>query len=1081
MSEFASNPLPFKIDSRDSQQFYQTALNQAETLCKKWSWPAPAGERETDDAGLALLQVFGLLSAEVATRLNQVPAKCRMAFYDFLALTPLPFAQATVPLSYALASGHAAVSIPAHSGVSIPGNQALVFTTTSSLNVLPLTLVTGTALDAPRCRYFMLSAEQLAGNLPISFTLTNDSKDLDHLLFLEGDDYFYAVVSKLSITCKGFGLTPEFFSHWYSSSSPNKELVISGPVQDRKDVLGRQLTLTMSALSPPQPALQSTAFSSPTTSSLTSAPQSWLALRAPPELFAGVTNDNSLPYLSSITIDRVANNLLPDHVFVNNSRQDPTQGFYPFGKRPVANDCLYLDVSAFSQQNLSITLSFTIDLTITPAVTSSTGTATQLEEAQIKTVSDHLKITSPTTKMVSDGIKDTSLSAVDNTHNPTEQIAIECWDDTSNQWVPISTITSNANCFLSSGPATITIGPLNVIPACTVNQISAHWLRFRLCNTEVFGNPDQISIIPVPFSGSAGLSAAFTTAINLDLETLFPNPTSPIQLTAQEVSKILKTVSISSGYVINRPGATIPFMRSLTISVSDTWTANDPHDQRLKLSSYNVFIAREQLTLPVTPFSISDIPARLLAFGFAVGENLSVLAGTEFSFYFSGKQSDNLFNSPKDNISITWMLLGNDPRLVNAIAVESIADGTNNLRQAGIIRLRLPEAEQLTLSSPFGLGIGSKPLLWLAAKLSSDLPNLYGIFANSVMAHHSTTVTNEQLGVSNGSPAQAFHFSRSPLLPGTDLTVTSSTSTSSPTVTKDDHWHEVSTLTFSGPRDRHYLLDQALGVVRFGDSVHGMVPPNDSIITAQRYEVGGGLSGNVAAQVLTNLNSSIPGIASVTNPVPAIGGANGEGTGPRFLQRCARSLRDNNRAVCMNDFAALAIQSSPDVVRASAVAVENDPSCAIRVYILSYGSSVTRPLSLDLATRVTHYLQERALVLMRDRIAIAPPQFTSIALSMSIQLSAGSDRNVVTNAIQTAIKAYLDPLSGGDQGDGWPFAASIHSSKLAQLVARIPGVAAVRRILIDGHLQVILSPAQIPSPTQIQFTMDISYATALAG
>ncbi len=61
-------------------------------------------------------------------------------------------------------------------------------------------------------------------------------------------------------------------------------------------------------------------------------------------------------------------------------------------------------------------------------------------------------------------------------------------------------------------------------------------------------------------------------------------------------------------------------------------------------------------------------------------------------------------------------------------------------------------------------------------------------------------------------------------------------------------WTRVSVIRNSGPNDAVYVLDPKDGTIRFGDGVHGRVPPTGASIGV-RYSYGGGASGNVSRRI----------------------------------------------------------------------------------------------------------------------------------------------------------------------------------------------------------------------------------------
>ncbi len=57
-------------------------------------------------------------------------------------------------------------------------------------------------------------------------------------------------------------------------------------------------------------------------------------------------------------------------------------------------------------------------------------------------------------------------------------------------------------------------------------------------------------------------------------------------------------------------------------------------------------------------------------------------------------------------------------------------------------------------------------------------------------------------------------------------------------------WYPVQGFVDSDETSRHYAIDRESGYVRYGDGIHGMIPPAESAIVAT-YRIGGGAEGNL--------------------------------------------------------------------------------------------------------------------------------------------------------------------------------------------------------------------------------------------
>src|SRR5690606_4389153 len=70
-------------------------------------------------------------------------------------------------------------------------------------------------------------------------------------------------------------------------------------------------------------------------------------------------------------------------------------------------------------------------------------------------------------------------------------------------------------------------------------------------------------------------------------------------------------------------------------------------------------------------------------------------------------------------------------------------------------------------------------------------------------------------------------------------------------------WTQVPDLFSSPPNATHCVTDPACGEVRFGDGVHGAIPPQGPGLIRVTFRTGGGRRGNVGAGALTVLRRSI--------------------------------------------------------------------------------------------------------------------------------------------------------------------------------------------------------------------------------
>ena len=222
-------------------------------------------------------------------------------------------------------------------------------------------------------------------------------------------------------------------------------------------------------------------------------------------------------------------------------------------------------------------------------------------------------------------------------------------------------------------------------------------------------------------------------------------------------------------------------------------------------------------------------------------------------------------------------------------------DETGGLNRAGDIVLHVPAGHAVAV-------MGRERGGWLRARVTlSDIsqreytasPMIHGVSAvtigGTVDAVHAETRTGEPLGVSEGVSGQRFTIDHHPLLGGADTAVLECGT--------DDGWEEwraVDDFASSGPADRHFVVDPAIGEILLGPAVreadgslrqYGVVPAKGTQLRLRSYRTGGGRPGNVARGAISVLKSTLPYIARVENRRPAEGGRRRRGhrerQGPR--------------------------------------------------------------------------------------------------------------------------------------------------------------------------------------------------------
>jgi predicted phage baseplate assembly protein len=401
---------------------------------------------------------------------------------------------------------------------------------------------------------------------------------------------------------------------------------------------------------------------------------------------------------------------------------------------------------------------------------------------------------------------------------------------------------------------------------------------------------------------------------------------------------------------------------------------------------------------------------------------------------------------------------GEDPAVWEASApaggwapASIIEDETDGLRLgSGAITLALP-------AQASSRRIGEHDLHWLRCRGTRrpDIASLVGsVLGATVPAVHAAAVTDESLGPSEGVPGVTYPLRHRPVLalePGETLQVREPRSD----VWVD--WEPVSSFAHSGAGDRHFMLDLARGELRFGPAIRqpdggwrrfGAVPPVGSALRFTRYRYGGGEAGNVATGALTVLSSPVSGAAGVTNPEPAVGGADGESL-QSAGRRAALELRVRTRAVTAEDFERLTLAASPQVARALC-SVGEGPG-PVRVHVVPRIESPDRLLTLDelapdrgLMERLAERLEGHRLI--GTSILLLPARLRGVSVAVEVGAAPLADIERVRQDVEHALYTFLNPLVGGSPdgpGDGWTTGRALNQGELFGIVYGIPGVQSV--------------------------------------
>ncbi|MEV7190494.1 putative baseplate assembly protein [Streptomyces sp. NPDC093510] len=394
-------------------------------------------------------------------------------------------------------------------------------------------------------------------------------------------------------------------------------------------------------------------------------------------------------------------------------------------------------------------------------------------------------------------------------------------------------------------------------------------------------------------------------------------------------------------------------------------------------------------------------------------------------------------------------------------------DSTGGLNRPGEVVLHIPAGHIVSRVGRLDAGWlrcrvveAAKGQPFYSASPTVRAASAYTIGGTTTVAH-ADVVRDELLGDSTGVPGQRVRLAQAPVVadrPPLVLEISDGEGAGWA------EWQVVDDFASSGPYDPHVTLDAATGEIAFGPAVRepdgslrqfGAVPQKGAAIRATRYRTGGGRTGNVARGAIQVLRSSIPYVARVENREAARGGVDGE-TVQEAKVRAPIALRAQERAVTARDYEELARRAAPETARIHCLAADSAEAGENAVRVLVVPQAVPdrggrlRFEQLvpgeELLSRVTHFLDDRRP--LGTRLSVGPPFYQGVTVVATLHSFRAAQAERVRTEALDALYAYLDPLSGGAHGEGWPFGRPLRAGEIFAALQRVPGVELVDEVLL---------------------------------
>lgn len=400
------------------------------------------------------------------------------------------------------------------------------------------------------------------------------------------------------------------------------------------------------------------------------------------------------------------------------------------------------------------------------------------------------------------------------------------------------------------------------------------------------------------------------------------------------------------------------------------------------------------------------------------------------------------------------------------LPLDVLGDTTRELRNAGVIRLLLPGADDIgaptnDVLTDHAAGVGDKPPRIDDPDIASRNLGWLKFVPDPGLRLESLKIAWAGINVVEIEQRRA--YGRRTLGQGTgasDLELSLGVGSVEPAslrleVEEEEGmraWAQVGDVGSAQAGARVYSLDAEAGTVRFGGGLRGMAPAAGRAVQAAGFRAGGGAAGNLPAGAISAL--PLPGGAPrlrVTQPLPTSGGADSESLA-EAERRLPAFLRNAGRAVTAADYKELALRTPGVRIGRVEVLERFDPT---ERFVSAPGAVSVMPIPARLGVEppapradrptleaVFDWLDARRP--LTAQLYVVGTDYVPVGVSAAVELVSSDNREAVLDAVSQAIRLHLWALPpGGPDGGGWPLGRALDDREIETAIGRVPGVRAV--------------------------------------
>lgn len=113
-------------------------------------------------------------------------------------------------------------------------------------------------------------------------------------------------------------------------------------------------------------------------------------------------------------------------------------------------------------------------------------------------------------------------------------------------------------------------------------------------------------------------------------------------------------------------------------------------------------------------------------------------------------------------------------------------------------------------------------------------------------------------------------------------------------------------------------------------------------------------------------------------------------------------------------------------------------------YVLPESNLATPKPGKSFLRAVHRHLQP--VRLLTTHLFVIPPEYVQVSVKAAVKIKPKQDSQRVQNEITARLRAFLHPVQGGPEKNGWPFGRQVMKSEIYHVIGKVPGVDCVQQL-----------------------------------